>query len=101
MTHLGRPLCVGLCLSIAGCQGPPTSPETAARYERYCAPCHDTGAAGAPRRGDEPVWRRIREQDLSALVDSVEHGTGAMPPMGRCDDCSREELQELVEFVSQ
>jgi cytochrome c5 len=40
------------------------------------------------------------EKGMDALVQSVENGLNAMPPKGMCFDCSSEDYQALIEFMS-
>ena len=37
---------------------------------------------------------------MEALVASVDKGLNAMPPKGMCFDCTPEEVQALIEFMS-
>ena len=82
--------------AVCGCD---TEPQPEA-YATYCAACHDTGAAGAPRRGDALAWEarlevRSEEVMLRAVIDGIE----GMPARGLCAACSDEELRELVRYV--
>src|SRR5262245_26349993 len=51
-------------------------------YEGVCAPCHGTGAAGAPKVGDAGAWAPRIKTGLNALYASALKGKGAMPPKG-------------------
>lgn len=70
-------------------------------YTSYCAGCHVSGAAGAPKVGDAAVWSarvdaRGGEEELWA---SAWKGIGAMPPKGMCMDCSEDEFAGAVAFM--
>lgn len=70
-------------------------------YEQYCAMCHNTGMANAPRRDDAAHWTaRVEEIGLSALVTNAINGINAMPPRGMCATCTDEQIGEVVEYLS-
>jgi len=50
----------------------------AAVYKVQCAACHDSGAAGAPKAGDEGAWAARIRQGFEALVTASLKGKGAM-----------------------
>lgn len=70
-------------------------------YASYCAGCHDTGAANAPKAGDAQVWNARLENRGSreALWKSAWTGLGAMPPKGLCMDCSEDEFSAAVAHI--
>lgn len=49
-------------------------------YQAQCAACHATGAAGAPKFGDNGAWAPRTGQGLNGLLGSALKGKGAMPP---------------------
>ncbi len=51
-------------------------------YGQVCMSCHDTGAAGAPKKGDAQAWQPRIEKGWSTLVDHALNGFKAMPPKG-------------------
>ena len=69
-------------------------------YQSHCAACHNMGVAGAPKRGDGEAWKPRLALGMDALVKSVTAGKGAMPPGGLCTDCSTEDYQAVIEFMS-
>ncbi|MDO9519179.1 MAG: c-type cytochrome [Pseudohongiella sp.] len=70
-------------------------------YDQYCAMCHNTGMAGAPRREDAAHWTaRIEEIGLGAIVTNAINGINAMPPRGMCATCTDEQISEVVEYLS-
>jgi cytochrome c5 len=70
------------------------------KYNRACAACHVSGVAGAPKSHDVAAWETRMAKGMDALVASVKNGLNAMPPTGLCADCSDEEYQELITYMS-
>ena len=54
-------------------------------YAAQCAACHATGAAGAPKLGDEAAWGPRVKAGYEALVASALKGKGAMGAQGGGD----------------
>jgi len=69
-------------------------------YQKACRICHDAGVAGAPRRGKPVDWKNRLNKPFSELVDSVVKGKGAMPPTGMCRDCTREDFETVIRYMS-
>ncbi|MCH2555761.1 MAG: c-type cytochrome [Alcanivorax sp.] len=70
------------------------------RYDQSCTYCHSSGAAGAPKTGDQAAWKPRLEKGMDTLVKHVKEGYNAMPPGGMCGDCSDEEYRALIEYMS-
>ena len=70
-------------------------------YKRSCISCHLTGAAGAPKVGDVPVWESRIAKGTAALVQSAISGVPgtAMIARGSCAACSDEEITAAVEYM--
>jgi cytochrome c5 len=51
-------------------------------YNLACAACHGTGAAGAPKIGDQAAWAPRLEQGFDTLASHAIGGFKAMPPRG-------------------
>ncbi|NML13856.1 c-type cytochrome [Azohydromonas caseinilytica] len=51
-------------------------------FQAQCAACHGTGAAGAPKFGDEGAWAARIKNGYEALLASALKGKNAMPPQG-------------------
>ncbi|MFN2308223.1 MAG: cytochrome c5 family protein [Gammaproteobacteria bacterium] len=68
-------------------------------YDASCMACHATGAAGAPKLGDQAAWGPRIAQGLDTLVDHSINGLRAMPPRGACGSCSDADLQAAVEYM--
>ncbi len=71
-----------------------------AKYQQTCFACHGSGAAGAPKTGDKAAWEPRLALGIETLIKSVKNGKGAMPPGGLCMDCSDEQYQALIDFMS-
>ena len=54
-------------------------------YKAQCVACHGTGAAGAPKFGDEAAWAPRIKTGFDALWNSALHGKGAMAPQAGGD----------------
>nr|WP_276316577.1 c-type cytochrome [Halomonas flagellata] len=65
-------------------------------YGSVCAACHDSGAAGAPVRGDEAAWSDRTGQGFETLLDHAINGIGAMPAKGGNPNLSDEEVQAAL-----
>lgn len=70
------------------------------RYKKTCAVCHTSGAAGAPKTGNEKQWGPRLEKGMDTLVEHAKNGFNAMPPKGMCFDCSDDEFKALIEYMS-
>lgn len=70
-------------------------------YEQYCAMCHNTGMANAPRRDDAAHWTaRVAEAGLATIINNAISGVNAMPPRGMCATCTDEQIGEIVQYLS-
>ena len=70
------------------------------KYNKSCAVCHVSGAAGAPKTGDVAAWEPRLAKGNEALVQSINNGMNAMPPKGMCFDCTDDEYVALIEYMS-
>jgi cytochrome c5 len=70
-------------------------------YNNFCAGCHASGAAGAPKVGDAAAWsaRMDKHGSEEALWKSGWTGIGIMPAKGMCGDCSEEEFSSAVSHM--
>ncbi len=71
----------------------------AATYQQVCSACHGTGAAGAPKLGDQAAWAPRAERGIDALLETAIQGKGAMPPRGTCATCSDEDLRAVIRYM--
>lgn len=70
-------------------------------YDQYCAMCHNTGMANAPRRDDADHWAaRVEEVGLTTIINNAITGINAMPPRGMCATCTDEQIGEVVQYLS-
>ena len=65
-------------------------------YNNVCMACHETGAAGAPVRGDEAAWSERTGKGFETLVSHAINGFNAMPAKGGNPSLSDEEVQAAV-----
>lgn len=64
--------------------------------QQYCAACHATGAAGAPKIGDKGAWAKRLGEGLDQMLKTTITGKGAMPPRGGAADVSDAELSSAI-----
>lgn len=76
------------------------SPELAAIYTRSCKNCHEVPATTAPQTGDYERWASLLEKPFEQVMAAVLEGSGGMPPLGQCFECTTEQLESLVHFMS-
>ncbi|MGL5293955.1 MAG: c-type cytochrome [Aeromonas sp.] len=73
-------------------------------YKAACFACHDTGAAGAPKRGDQTIWQPRIAQGMAVLTKHAIEGfrgqVGIMPPRGTCMSCSDDEIINAVHYLT-
>ena len=70
------------------------------KYNKSCAVCHASGAAGAPVTHDVAGWEPRMAKGMDVLVASATAGLNAMPPKGMCFDCTPEDYKALIEFMA-
>jgi cytochrome c5 len=68
-------------------------------YGTACLACHDTGAAGAPKKGVAADWATRIAQGEDTLVSNAINGIRGMPPRGTCMTCSDDEIRAAVQFI--
>lgn len=68
-------------------------------YEDKCTVCHATGAAGAPKVGNQADWTARIGTGMATLVQHAINGFNSMPPKGACMDCSADEIKAAVEYM--
>lgn len=74
--------------------------EIEAKYNKSCAACHSSGAAGSPKKGDKAAWAPRVKKGEAALLTSVKNGLNAMPARGLCMDCSDSDYKSLIKYMS-
>ena len=101
---LTYPLCVLLLSSCSESQNEvyetyvPTS-STLEQYQRYCSVCHTDERTGAPLAGDRLAWRERMDKGMQVMIESTANGMGAMPPLGLCFECTRDEFEALITYM--
>ncbi len=65
-------------------------------YKATCAACHDSGAAGAPKRGDTAAWSARIAQGYDKLLEHAINGLRAMPAKGGNADLDDIEVARAV-----
>jgi cytochrome c5 len=68
-------------------------------YSNVCSACHESGAAGAPIRGDEEAWAERTEQGFATLLEHSINGIGAMPARGGNPNLSDEEVEAATAYL--
>ncbi|KPH57719.1 cytochrome C [Pseudoalteromonas porphyrae] len=77
----------------------PTGPRTGEQvYQASCFACHGTGALGAPKSADD--WTPRLAKGADTLLEHAINGFNAMPPRGTCMDCSDDEIQAAITFMT-
>jgi cytochrome c5 len=80
--------------------GPKILQSGNAVYTAFCAACHDTGAAGAPKAGDSTAWAPRIAQGYDTLVLHATKGIRAMPAKGGNPDLDDVEVARAVAFMA-
>ena len=61
--------------------------------------CHNTGAAGAPKKGDAAAWAPRIDKGMETLISHAVNGFNGMPAKGGCASCPDEEIANAVEYL--
>ncbi|MGN6701763.1 MAG: c-type cytochrome, partial [Burkholderiaceae bacterium] len=69
-------------------------------YKAVCSACHATGAAGAPKVGDNGAWAPRIAEGYDTLVSHAVHGIRAMPAKGGTPDVDAVEVARAVVFMA-
>ncbi|CAK0743524.1 hypothetical protein CCP3SC1_130028 [Gammaproteobacteria bacterium] len=87
----------------------PTQPEVSAPpidlaaskkiYVNACFACHETGAAGAPKRGDQAAWHSRITQGMDTLLAHAMNGINAMPPRGGNPTLTEEQIVTAIHYL--
>ena len=79
----------------------PAAPKSAEDiYKTVCSACHASGAAGAPKFGDQADWAARLKQGQKALLASAIKGKNAMPARGGSADLSDLDLERVVVYMA-
>ncbi|MBY5967921.1 c-type cytochrome [Halomonas denitrificans] len=93
--------CGSAAMAAAGGDGGGASGDAdgEAVYGSICMACHDTGVAGAPKRGDEAAWAERTTKGFDTLLDHALNGFNAMPARGGNPNLSDEEVHAAVAYL--
>lgn len=91
--------CGGAATAASGGGGNAQSGE--AVYGSVCMACHDTGAAGAPKRGDADAWGSRLEKGMETLYSHAIEGFNAMPAKGGNSGLSEREVKNAVNYLTE
>lgn len=69
-------------------------------YENYCQACHIVQNGIAPKAFDVKAWEPRLKKGLVALVDNAITGKGNMPAQGGCQECTYEDFEDLIKYMS-
>lgn len=72
-------------------------------YMNFCASCHNSGIAGAPKIGDKADWEQRMEKGMDAVVTNAIKGykgsKGYMPAKGGNSALTDEEVSDAVMYM--
>ncbi len=69
-------------------------------YKSVCMACHDTGTAGAPKKGDTAAWAPRIAQGYDTLLKNALNGKNAMPAKGGATDASDYEIGRAIVYLT-
>jgi len=70
-------------------------------YDKYCTACHTGGVMGAPKINNASDWQPRLDQGMETVLKHAVEGLNAMPPKGTCSDCSEEEIQAAINYMTE
>ena len=68
-------------------------------YQYNCALCHKTGLNGAPKYGNDKLWKPRISKEKEKVYENALHGKGAMPPKGGHPNLTDEEVKSAVDYM--
>lgn len=68
-------------------------------YNAACMACHSTGAAGAPKLGDNAAWAPRVAKGNDALLNSALNGLNMMPAKGGNASLTDEDIGKVVTYL--
>jgi len=72
-------------------------------YMNFCAACHASGIAGAPKVGDKDAWQERIAQGTPVLIEHALNGfqgkSGVMPAKGGNSALTEEEISSAVTYM--
>jgi cytochrome c5 len=76
------------------------APDAEAIFNKSCGMCHNGQLPQAPKKGDVAAWEPRLKQGMPTLVKHVTDGFNAMPPRGLCMDCTAEDYEAVIAWMS-
>lgn len=67
-------------------------------YEEHCASCHAQGNGGAPKLGDQEVWKKRLANNMDVLIENTLKGSHH-PAKGGCEQCTTGEVIEAIKYI--
>jgi hypothetical protein len=74
-------------------------PDGEAIYRKACSHCHDEGAVGSPRLGNQSFWKKRVQQGRRTLYRHAIEGFRNMPPRGGVAALTDEEVKAAVDYT--
>lgn len=68
-------------------------------YAAVCSACHDSGAAGAPIKGNQAQWQPRANQGLATLIDHAINGIRGMPARGGNPAVTDAEIENTIVYM--
>lgn len=69
-------------------------------YEVYCKACHASAGAGVPVAFNDADWHKRLNSGREAVIKNAIVGIGNMPPQGQCMECSYDDFENLIDYMS-
>jgi len=69
-------------------------------YQSICKSCHESGALGSPKTGDQAAWAPRIAEGFEELVQEAINGIGQMPPKGGAADLTDKEVARAVAYLA-
>ncbi|MCT9824886.1 c-type cytochrome [Pseudomonas veronii] len=93
-----RKVIAAACLLAFSIAHAAQEPQTV--FNRTCSMCHNGQLPMAPKKGDQAAWKPRLEQGKDLLVKHVTEGYKLMPARGLCVDCSAEDYEAVIAWMS-
>lgn len=95
-----RKFILAALLSFASLSSWAIDPFTVELYQTSCNICHGTGVGDAPKAFDADAWTERLAKGKETLLANAISGFKGMPPLGMCSDCTKEDLVDLINYMS-
>ena len=87
-------------LEIGAPAAAPGARSGEAIVQATCGACHQTGVAKAPKIGNKQDWAEHIKHGMTAMVQTVVKGKGAMPPKGGDASLTEDEIRRAVAHMA-